>query len=129
MFTFKKQERLCKKAAIEDLFSNGRSFFLYPLKIVWITVEEKRKYPARVLINVSKRNFKRAVDRNYLKRIIREAYRKNKHLLYEELNGKQKNLNLAILYSAKEIISYHELEEKIIEALKRLIKTHEKTAN
>ena len=129
MFTFKKEERLCKKTTIDNLFDNGQSFFIYPCKVIWLESTEDMKYPAQVLINVPKRNFKKAVDRNYIKRIIREAYRKNKKLLYEALELKQKKLNFAIIYSAKEIIDYHELEQKIILMLNRLIQEHEATIN
>lgn len=129
MFTFKKEERLCRKTSIDHLFKNGQSFFVYPLKIIWEQIEEERKSPVQVLINVSKRNFKKAVDRNYIKRIIREAYRKNKPALYEIIIARGKNLNFAIIYTAKEIIAYEELEKKIIKMLNRLIQEHEETIN
>lgn len=125
MFNFKKEERLCRKTAIDNLFNNGQSFFVYPLKIVWEQIEEERTFPVQVLISVSKRNFKKAVDRNYIKRIIRESYRKNKSILYENLLAKQKKLNFAIVYTAKEIIAYEDLEQKIIQMLNRLIQEHE----
>lgn len=129
MFTFKKEERLCRKISIDHLFHNGQSFFVYPLKIIWEQIEEERKSPVQVLISVSKRNFKKAVDRNYIKRIIREAYRKNKPALYESSIARGKNLNFAIIYTAKEIIAYEELEKKIIQMLNRLIQEHEETIN
>lgn len=129
MFTFKKEERLCRKTSIDNLFKNGQDFFAYPLKVIWEQCEEEREFPVQVLISVSKRYFKKAVDRNYIKRIIREAYRKNKNLLYDDLLAKQKKINFAILYTAKEIISYEELERKIIHLLKRLIEEHDKNIN
>lgn len=127
MFTFKKEERLCRKSSIDHLFNNGQSFFIYPLKIIWEQVDEERNFPVQLLISVSKRNFKKAVDRNYIKRIIREAYRKNKPILYENLLRKQKKLNFAIVYTAKEIIAFEDLEQKLILMLNRLIQEHEET--
>ncbi len=129
MLTFKKEERLCKKSSINNLFNNGQDFFLYPLKIIWEQTDEERKFPVQVLVSVSKRNFKKAVDRNYIKRIIREGYRKNKHLLYEALEAKQKKINFAIIYTAKEIIACQELEQKIIQLLDRLIQEYEANIN
>lgn len=129
MFTLKKQERLRSKLSIQKLFKSGHHFNIYPLKIIWIFSEKKRTFPVQVLISVPKNNFKKAVDRNYIKRIIKESYRQNKHILYDKLIFSEKNLNFAIIYLSKEIIKYHDLEKKIIRMLNRLIKEHEKNNN
>lgn len=129
MFTFKKQERLCKKTAIDELFVKGNSFFIHPFKVLWQQVEEDRKYPIQILINVPKRNFKKAVDRNYLKRLCREAYRKNKIDIYKDFEHKNLSVNLALIYVAKEKISYHELEEKTKQVLERLKLENEKNSD
>jgi ribonuclease P protein component len=126
MQTFKKEERLCNKSAIENLFSKGKNYFIYPLKVIWISTEQDIKYPAQILISVSKRNFKKAVDRNYIKRLIREAYRKNKYLLYNALDDNHKKLTFTIIYAAKDIIAYDDLERKMIQVLNQLIMEHEK---
>ena len=71
-YTFPKEEHLCRKKLIEELFGKqGSSFGVYPLRIVWLKSEAPSAAPPQVLISVSKRTFKRAVDRNRLKRLIR----------------------------------------------------------
>jgi ribonuclease P protein component len=128
MHTFKKEERLSRKKIIESLFLMGNSFSQYPVKVVWLDYPLEGKYPAQVLISVPKRKFKRAVDRNLLKRRIREAYRKNKESLYDYLRERDKTCVLALLYISNDIVSYNEIEEKIILALERCKSEYEKTA-
>ncbi len=122
--TFKKSERLCNKNLIGRLFGNGKSFFEYPFKIMYLTIESGfrgfEEYPARVLFTISKRKFKKAVQRNRLKRLMREGYRKNKGQLYEALNEKNQKIVLAFVYTAKETMPYSEIEKKIKAALLRL---------
>ena len=83
--TLHKSERLDKKKVIDKMFSGGaRSFSVFPLRVVYLPVEELEA-PVSILVSVSKRRFKRAVKRNRVKRQIREAYRKNKHGLLQTL--------------------------------------------
>lgn len=122
-FTFKKEERLSKKKLIDELFEKGSSFYLAPFK-VWIAplnLPEGETAPAQVLISVSSKNFPRAVDRNKIKRLTREAYRLNKHALYDELNKREKKLLLAFIYSAKKIESFSLIEEKVVASLQKII--------
>ncbi|RDC65151.1 ribonuclease P protein component [Adhaeribacter pallidiroseus] len=98
--SFKKEERLCSKKLIEQLFREGSSFNLYPLRFIFIKQSPPAAIVPQILISVSKRNFKKAVDRNRLKRQIREAYRQNKTILYPE--GQSSIQLLGILYIAKE---------------------------
>lgn len=85
--TLHKSERLDKKKVIDKMFSGGaRSFSVFPLRVVYLPVEELEA-PVSILVSVSKRRFKRAVKRNRVKRQIREAYRKNKHGLLRVLRG------------------------------------------
>lgn len=114
MNTFKKEERLCSKKLIEELFHNGSSFLLYPLRIVWLKNSLPIKIPAQVVINVSKRRFKRAVDRNLIKRRIRESYRLNKsENLYHFLNENSTQLLLGIHYIGKEIATFKVIDKKL----------------
>ncbi len=129
MQTFKKSERLCGKKSINTLFSDGDALFAYPCKIIWIKTIDENTQPVKVLITVSKRNFKKAADRNKIKRLIREVYRKNKYILYESLKDNNVNINFAIIYTAKQIIPYSELQVKIISMLNRLIIEYEKTTS
>jgi len=127
MQTFKKEERLCKNKIIKILFEEGKKFHVYPFKIIWMDIESDSKYPARILISVSKRFFKKAVDRNKIRRQIREVYRKNKSLFYEYLSRQKKQCVFTILYTDSAFIPFIELEKKIIIILQRLIDEHEKT--
>ncbi len=120
MQTFTKSERLSSKAAIDKLFETGNSFHSAPFKIYWMeTIESKS--PAQIVISVPKRLFKKSVDRNRLKRLIREGYRKNKNLFYEKLENKK--VLLMFIFSSTTMIEYKEMEEKIIIALQRLSKS------
>ena len=119
--TFPKEEHLCRKKLIEELFSKqGSSFGVYPLRIVWIKSETSTTAPPQVLISVSKRTFKRAVDRNRLKRLIREAYRLNKYRLTEQPEGHPIAL-LGIIFTGKEKSSLALVEKKLISAFHRLL--------
>jgi ribonuclease P protein component len=128
MPTFKKEERLCAKKTIDFLFKNGKPMFSYPFNVKWHYNDLTTTFPAQVLIVVSKRNFKKAKDRNRIKRIIREAYRLHKHILYQYLNDKNKKIVLTLIYTEKEILNYHFVEDKIILTLQRLIKLQEKVS-
>ena len=122
-YTFPKEEHLCRKKLIEELFSKqSSSFGVYPLRIVWIKAAAPTTAPPQVLISVSKRTFKRAVDRNRLKRLIREAYRLNKYRLTEQPNGHEVAL-LGIIFTGKEKSPLTLVEKKLISAFHRLLGT------
>ncbi len=119
MQTFTKAERLSSKVAIDTLFTTGKSFHNSPFKIFWLEVAESIS-PVQIVISVPKRLFKSAVDRNRLKRLLREAYRKNKNVLLEKLENKK--VHLMFIYTSKTMVEYREAEEKMILALERLNK-------
>jgi ribonuclease P protein component len=125
MQTFKKEERLCNFNAIDTLFAKGQSFFIYPFKIVWMDYETGCNSPAQILISVPKRNFKHAVDRNLLKRQIREAYRHQKNILYDYLSGKGRKCALAIVFTGKNKVPFAQIEGIINLSLQRLVKEYE----
>jgi len=132
-FTFTKQERLCHKKTINALFKKGHWFFQYPFKIIYLEQDIypdtiSNPTPARILFSIPKRRFKKAVERNRLKRLLREAYRKNKHKLYQHLNTHNKHLAIAIVYTGKQELDYHQLEKKIMLAIQRLIQEIQKTS-
>lgn len=127
MQTFKKTERLRSKKLIERLFNQGNTIKNHPIKIVWLESEVRSPFPAQVLISVSKRTIKRAVDRNKTKRRIKEAYRHHKNVLYDYLNEADKHMIFAVIYTGRELLKYTDIERKIIDSLKRLIEDNEKT--
>jgi ribonuclease P protein component len=120
-FTLKKEERLCSQKIIGDLFASGESFLAYPLKVVFLKTDTSQSYPVLAAFTVSKRNFKRAVKRNLLKRRMREAYRLNKHLLYDELATKNITLAMMFVYVGKDIVEYTAIEKGIISAFRKLL--------
>ena len=123
---FKKEERLYSKKRIGELFSDGESFFIYPFKVVYRTIPEPSDFPVQLLISVSKNKFKQAVKRNHVKRLIREAFRKNKSTLYLQQNNTEATLLVGLIYVANTIMDYHQIEKKIILILQRLKKRDEK---
>lgn len=117
--TFTKAERLCSKKRIEQLFTAGsHSLSAFPLRAVW-NMEEREGMPCQLLISVSKRRQRHAVDRNHLKRLIREAFRINKHALYDALG--QRRMNLAILWTSDQLMSYAMVDRKLKNLLQRII--------
>lgn len=126
MQTFKKPERLRSKKLIERLFKQGHSFNAFPFKVIWLETSTRSPFPAQLLVGVSKKNMRRAIDRNKIKRRIREAYRKNKDLYYDYLNNTGKQCIFGILHSGKEMTRFKDIEQKIITVLSRLIEEHEK---
>ncbi len=103
--TFVKAEKLCNYTHIQRLFSEGESVKNFPLKLIYIPIETPCLTPIKVLISVPKRSFKRAVTRNYLRRIIRESYRLQKESFWIE--GKQ--YAIAFIYMSKEKINFNEM--------------------
>jgi ribonuclease P protein component len=121
MYTFTKEERLCNKGLIDKLFHNGSSFLCYPFKASWLYTTEPQQFPAQILFSVSKKRYKRAVDRNLVKRRMREAYRLNKQQhLYSQLGITGKQIILSVGYIGKIIEPYELMEKKMLKLLIQL---------
>lgn len=120
-FTLKKEERLCSPKILGELFISGESFLVYPLKVVFLKSETPLPHPAEAAFAVSKRNFKRAVKRNLLKRRMRESYRLNKHLLYDELAARNSHISIIFIFVGKDILDFDKIEKAMILALKKVI--------
>jgi ribonuclease P protein component len=123
--TFSKKERLCSKKLTEKLFKKSHSFFDFPFKIAYFFVDSTEILPAdvpvQVLFTASKRVLKNAVSRNQAKRMMREAYRKNKMPLCEKLAESNKRLILGFIYNGPRDPEYGKTELKIISVINRLI--------
>ena len=118
--TLHKVERLDKKKIIEKMFAGGsRSFSIFPLRVVYLPVEELEA-DASILISVSKRRFKRAVKRNRVKRQIREAYRVNKHELLNILVERKCRLAIAFIYLSDQLVESSIIEDRMRIALVRI---------
>src|ERR1700750_2806488 len=110
--SFAREERLSKEIWIKELFEKGSSFNLYPFRIIFLTHPDLTHPCHQLLISVSIRNFKLAVDRNLLKRRVREAYRLNKQLLKS-----QPKLLIAYIYNAKEKLDFFRIESSLKKGL------------
>jgi ribonuclease P protein component len=115
-FTYPKHEKLKSKTTIDLLFSDGNSVSKFPLRLVYVENKEENAELIKMGVSVSKKYFKKAVDRNYYKRVLRETYRLNKHLLIDSL---QKPYAFMFFYQTKERLSYQEIEEKTIQLFQK----------
>ena len=119
-FTYPKHEKLKSKTTIDLLFSDGNSVSKFPLRLVYVENTEENAELIKMGVSVSKKYFKKAVDRNYYKRVLRETYRLNKHILIDNL---EKPYAFMFFYQTKERLSYQEIEEKTIQLFQKFIET------
>lgn len=122
-FTLKKDERLKRRKIIEQLFSEGRSVAVFPIRAQYKIYDNVLTNPLQAGFSVSSRNFKKAVDRNRIKRLMREAYRLQKNTLQETLQTKQQQLALFFIYTGKELPDYATVSERVGIILNKLLKT------
>lgn len=108
-FSYPKHEKLKSKKLIDLLFAEGKSVSKYPLRLVYVPVELENDEKIKFGVSVSKKHFKKAVDRNYYKRLLRECYRLNKALLLENL---EKPYAMMFFYQSKDKMSFTEMNEK-----------------
>ncbi len=118
-FTFGKDEKLCSKLVIGELFKSGRSFKAFPLRVIYKQLDESNA-TAKVLISVPKKRFGKAVSRNRIKRLIREVYRLNKPELIEKWQEDGKYFALAFVYIGNEIPEYADLNKTMLGILQEL---------
>lgn len=115
---FSKDERLHSKKLIKELFDKGSSFFIYPLKVFYL--KQKEAETNQVLISVSKKKVKKAVNRNFVKRRVKEAYRLNKSLI--EPGDANKKL-IGIIYVSSDLMDFNQVQPIIRKILSKLSKS------
>lgn len=116
--TYPKQEKLKSKTTIDLLFSEGKSVSKYPLRLVYVPVTDENAEKLKIGVSVSKKHFKKAVDRNYYKRVLRETYRLNKQLLTDNLD---QPYAMMFFYQTKERLTYQEIQEKTVQLFEKFI--------
>ncbi|MCI2228609.1 ribonuclease P protein component [Polaribacter sp. MSW13] len=116
--TLGKEERLKSKKLIEKLYKDGNSVKAFPLRMMFLQTEHTSSFPAQVGVSVGKRNFKLAVKRNRIKRLMRETYRLQKEIVYDNL---EKPYVFMISYIGKEEIKYEEVYSKMEKLLRLFI--------
>ena len=108
-FSYPKNEKLKSQKTIELLFTEGKSVSKYPLRLVYVETKLQENEKIKMGVSVSKKHFKKAVDRNYFKRLLRETYRLNKQML---LDNSSKTYAFMFMYQTKDRLSYLEINEK-----------------
>jgi ribonuclease P protein component len=123
--TFGKEERLCSKKIIDALFSGKevKKTSQYPLMAIWKITELPENSPAQILFSVPKKKFKKAHDRNLLKRQCRETYRLQKNILYETLSLKRLQCAVVMIYVAPEMMPYTTIENSCHAIIKNIIQS------
>ena len=129
-YTLGKEERLKSRKAIDQLFKEGKSFSFFPFRIVW-NYQPMQAAPLQAGFTVSTKHFKKAVDRNRIRRLMKEAYRLQKNTLQKSLELNNKPTAIFIIYVGKEIPVYALVSEKITAVIERLqkITNENSTAN
>ncbi len=137
MATFKKTERICSKRIIDKLFAGGNpSIAIYPLRAVYMQVDSPTA-PVSILISVPKRRFHHAVDRNRMKRQVRETYRLNKHILQPEAdnatetntNNTTQGLAIAFICITDKLCSTQTVSKSVVKLLHRIKEQTAKRTN
>ena len=119
-FSLHPMEKLKHRKIIESLFQNGKAIFVFPFKIVFNTTAHNGLFPLKFMVSVPKRNFKKAVDRNLLRRRTKESFRIQKHHLTDFLIEKKFTCDLIFIYQGKEKLTYEEINSSIFKAIEKL---------
>ena len=122
-----KYERICKENDIQALFDKGVGVSVYPFRVIFLfRRDESRPVTVRILVSVSKKRFHHAFKRNRVKRLMREAWRKNKAPLYEICQRDNISADVALVYTATVIHSYEEMMKKTRKAVQEIVTKYEK---
>ena len=122
---FPRSEKLKSRKDLTELFEGGRSYTFYPVKVLYKFSVPAIEPTCQAAFTVSKRNFKRSVDRNRIKRLMREAYRLNKELFYQKLKTSGGSCRLTFIFLDRKLPEFSQIQDKIILILQRLIDDYE----
>tara|TARA_B100000809_G_scaffold224679_1_gene235018 strand:+ start:2222 stop:2620 length:399 start_codon:yes stop_codon:yes gene_type:complete len=122
---YSKNEKLKSKKDIEYLFKKGKSINAFPIRVIYVKKNDLTGISINAGVTVSKKNIKLAVNRNLIKRRIREAYRLNNSQLKDNLKVNDLELDLMFIYSSKETLAYSQINDKIKVLLTRLAEVNE----
>lgn len=129
VFTYKRKEKLKRRKQIKELFASKQSFLVFPVKVFYLQPKEKLDNRVKAGVGTNSRNFKKAVDRNRIKRLLREAYRLNKLPLHQHLEEQNQQVAVFFLYIDKALPQKGFLQGKMPAIIRELIKRlHEKNA-
>ena len=121
-----KYERICKENDVKALFEQGAGISVYPYRVIYLFRHDESGRPTiRLLVSVSKKRFHHAVSRNRVKRLMREAWRRNKAALYEICERDNISVDVALVYTATVIHSYEEMLAKTKKAVQEIVKRYE----
>jgi ribonuclease P protein component len=123
--TFSKTERLCSETQIAWLFQQGESLMAYPMRVVWMSYPAESESSVQVVMSVPKKKLKHAVDRNRVKRHLREAYRLNKQELVDFAVEHRLSFRIAFVWIPSEVLLYEKINRKMAEVLGKIQRTFE----
>lgn len=124
--SFGKEYKLCSKKVMASIFEDGKQEKVFPFLLRHLTVDLKTTKRFQIVIAVPKRKFKRAVDRNRIKRLIREAVRKKKHIIESSMTAEEQQLALFLIYTSNEEETYQRIIDKIEALFLRLVESRAK---
>lgn len=121
-FSYNKKEKLKSRTQLEAIFSSGKTFSVFPLKVFFLETAATQTESVKAGVGVSARHFKKAVHRNRIKRLLREAYRLEKQNLHQQLSDQQKQIAVFFLYVDKEMPAFEIIRDRMKDCLAKLQK-------
>lgn len=121
-FSYGKKEKLKSRKLTDELFRKGKTFTVFPLKVFYMPVDQPLDFPVKAGVGTSSRHFKKAVDRNKVKRLLRETYRTEKVALNDYVGANQKHLTIFFLYIDKVLPDHALIKSKMMQVIDKLIK-------
>jgi ribonuclease P protein component len=124
LYGLDKKQKLKSRKLITEVFSRGKSFSVFPIRVSYLLKSSSETPGIQIGVSASKKNYKKAVDRNRIKRLLREAYRLQKNELFEMVKESEIQCSVFFLYTGKEIASFPEfmaLMKKVLDQLNKRI--------